>query len=141
MQSEVLVPSSTTLLALRAGSANTMPVPAVTGADSVTFRLPTTLTIVAPAGMWPPAPVSTIGLPTSPELNAAVPDVKVVVPLPTPSRKNANAASLLGRLNANGPPGTAFDSRTEVLLLMARITVPAGMLSPRSASCQGPCRR
>src|SRR5258708_26155491 len=122
-------PSSTTLLALRAGSANTMPVPAAAAADRVTVSESRTDTIVVPAAMWPPTPVSSIALPTSPELNVAVTEVKVVEPMPTPSRKNANAARRLGRGNVSPlPAGTAFDSVSELPLLTARITVPAGVV-------------
>src|SRR5258708_15061409 len=124
-------PSSTTLLALRAGSANTMPVPAAAAADRVTVSESRTDTIVVPAAMWPPTPVSSIALPTSPELNVAVTEVKVVEPMPTPSRKNANAARRLGRWNVSPlPAGTAFDSLSGLPLLTARITLPAGMVGP-----------
>src|SRR5258708_20999915 len=95
-------PSSTTLLALRAGSANTMPVPAAAAADRVTVSESRTDTIVVPAAMWPPTPVSSIALPTSPELNVAVTEGEGVEPIPTPARQDADAARPLG--SADGRP-------------------------------------
>src|SRR5260370_20155378 len=117
-------PSSTTLLALRAGSANTMPVPAAAAADRVTVSESRTDTIVVPAVMWPPTPVSSIALPTSPELNVAGTGGEVVEPMPTPPRENANAARRLGTWDVSPPPPRAAVATGGEVPLLAPTSYP-----------------
>src|SRR5258708_37161914 len=92
-------PWSTTLLALRAGSANTMPVPAAAAADRVTVSESRTDTIVVPAVMWPPTPVSSIALPTSPGLNVAGTGGEGGEPKPTPPREETDRGRPRGKVD------------------------------------------
>ncbi len=138
------MPSSTMLLALRAGSAKAIfvkvPTPSVLADSVAVLESVDTLRITVPAAMWPPLSVSTIGRPRSPALNAAVIDVKVTVPpVVPPSRNEANPASLLVSTNAIPPAGERMlgETVTLVRLSTARITVLAAMWPPPSVSAMG----
>ena len=69
----------------RLGSANLIEVPALAAAESVTELALLTAVIVVPPTTWPPPSISMMNWFRSEATNTAVEDVKVVVPLATPS--------------------------------------------------------